>query len=100
MFALHKFFISHARPVPGVLFLDQPSQVYFPSTEHKDENKDLKAVAMIYDFISDCVSKLDGRLQVIIMDHAQLDDPSFTNHVIESWWDEDKNLVPLDWIKK
>ena len=100
MFALHKFFISHSRPVPGFLFLDQPSQVYFPSMEHKDENKDLKAVGMIYDFISDCVSTLGSKLQIIIMDHAQLDESSFTDHVIESWWDEDKNLVPIDWIKK
>ena len=100
MFALHKFFISHSRPVPGFLFLDQPSQVYFPSMELKDENKDLKAVGMIYDFISDCVSTLGSKLQIIIMDHAQLDKSSFTDHVIESWWDEDKNLVPIDWIKK
>ena len=82
------------------LFLDQPSQVYLPSREHKDENKDLKAVGMIYDFILECVSALNGKLQVVIMDHAQLYESSFTDHVVESWWGEDKNLVPLDWIKK
>ena len=100
MFALHKFFILHMRPVPGFLFLDQPSQVYFPSMEQKDENKDLKAVGMIYDFISECVTAMNGKLQIIIVDHAQLDEPSFTDHVIESWWDEDENLVPLNWIEK
>lgn len=100
MFALHKYFILHNRPVPGFLFLDQPSQVYFPSMERKDENKDLKAVGMIYDFIAECVSSMEGKLQVIIMDHAQLDNESFTGHVIESWWEEDNNLVPLDWNKK
>ena len=98
LLALHKFFISHTRPVPGFLFLDQPSQVYFPSMEHKDENKDLKAVGMIYDFISECVSELDGNLQIIITDHAQLKNASFADHVIESWWTDDKNLVPLEWI--
>ena len=30
-FALHYFFINAERPVPRFLFLDQPSQVYFPS---------------------------------------------------------------------
>lgn len=100
MFALHKFFILNMRPVPGFLFLDQPSQVYFPSMEQKDENKDLKAVGMIYDFISECVTAMNGKLQIIIVDHAQLDEPSFTDHVIESWWDEDENLVPLNWIEK
>lgn len=100
MFALHKFFISHSRPVPRFLFLDQPSQVYFPSMEHKDENKDLKAVSLIYNFISEFIAYLDRKFQIIIVDHAQLDEHSFTDHLIESWWDEDKNLVPLDWIKK
>lgn len=100
MLALHKYFITHRRPVPGFLFLDQPSQVYFPSMEKKDENKDLRAVSMIYDFITECVSALDGKLQIIVMDHAQLNEPSFDDNVIESWWEEDKNLVPLDWIKR
>ena len=30
LLGLHKFFASNGRPVPGFLFLDQPSQVYFP----------------------------------------------------------------------
>ncbi len=97
--ALHKYFIGHNRPVPGFLFLDQPSQVYFPSMEQIEENKDLKAVGRIYDFIENQVNSFDGKLQVIIMDHAQLKDASFADHVIDSWWDDSNNLVPIEWIK-
>lgn len=99
MFALQEFFVKHERPVPGFLFLDQPSQVYFPSMEHKDENKDLQAVSKIYQFIYKQVASMAGKAQVIIVDHAQLDDPTFEDNVIESWWDDDKNLVPIEWIK-
>ncbi len=98
LFALHKFFTFHDRPVPGFLYLDQPSQVYFPSMEEKEENKDLEAVSKIYDFIATKVKSMNEKLQVIIVDHAQLNDESFDNSIIESWWDEDKNLIPLEWI--
>lgn len=30
IFSLHKYFINHNRPVPRFIFMDQPSQVYFP----------------------------------------------------------------------
>ena len=102
MFALHKFFINHLRPVPGVLFLDQPSQVYFPSMDKNEENKnpDWEAVKRIYSFIEKQVSALNGKLQVIIVDHARLNIEAFRNNIIENWWPEDNNLVPKDWIKE
>lgn len=100
MFALHKFFINHLRPVPGFLFLDQPSQVYFPSMDENGENKnqDWEAVKRIYSFIEKQVSALNGKLQVIIVDHALLNIDAFKNNIIENWWPEDNNLVPKDWI--
>lgn len=102
MFALHKFFINHLRPVPGVLFLDQPSQVYFPSMDENEENKnpDWEAVKRIYSFIEKQVSALNGKLQVIIVDHARLNIEAFRNNIIENWWPEDNNLVPKEWIKE
>ena len=100
LLALRKYFINHSRPVPGFLFLDQPSQVYFPSMEQIEKNKDLQAVSRIYSFITKMVEELNGKIQVIIVDHAKLDNEAFERRTIESWWDDDKNLVPLDWIKK
>ena len=34
LFSLHKHFIQQHRPVPSFLFLDQPSQAYYPSEQN------------------------------------------------------------------
>lgn len=56
-------------------------------------------VGTLYNFISDRVSELKQKLQVIIVDHANLKNESFRNSVIEDWWNEN-NLIPEDWYKK
>ncbi len=33
LLALHEHFVQERRSVPGFLILDQPTQVYFPSTQ-------------------------------------------------------------------
>lgn len=95
LFALHTFFVRNNRPVPGFLFLDQPSQVYFPP-ETKDKNVDSQEIRAIYSFIFERIKELYPKIQVIIVDHADLDELNFQNAVIERWWDGTK-LVPTDW---
>jgi len=34
--ALHQWFATRSRPVPHFLFLDQPSQIYFPPEKDID----------------------------------------------------------------
>lgn len=97
-FALHKFFIKLHRPVPRFLFLDQPSQVYFPS-ELDEKKTDIKMVNKLYDFIIEQVFALSGELQVIIVDHVNLDNKEFKKKIIENWW-ENNNLVPEEWCKE
>ena len=97
-FALQHYFISTNRPVPNFLFLDQPSQVYFPS-ELDEKQIDWNEVNKIYRFIIDRTIELDGKLQVIIVDHADLKESSFQEFVCENWWADDKNLVPNDWYE-
>lgn len=97
-FALQKYFITSDRPVPNFLFFDQPSQVYFPS-ELDEKNTDWNVVNKMYDFINQRASELGGKLQVIIVDHADLKDENFQSSIIENWWNE-INLVPEDWYKK
>lgn len=97
-FALQKFFIKSNRPVPGFLFLDQPSQVYFPS-ELDEKRTDINMVNKLYDFIIEQVLELSGDLQVIIVDHVNLDNGEFTKRIVEDWWD-DGNLVPTDWYEE
>ena len=100
-FAFQKFFIQHNRPVPAFLFLDQPSQVYFPVTmrELQPGSEDYKAVENIYAFINDRVNEEDGKLQVIVVDHARLQNKIFDKSVIENWHKVDDNLIPSDWLE-
>lgn len=97
-FALQKFFVKSHRPVPRFLFLDQPSQVYFPS-ELDEKKTDIKMVNKLYDFIIQQISDLSGELQVIIVDHVNLDNEEFKKRIVEDWWG-DNNLVPTEWYKK
>lgn len=96
MLGLHKYFIKNSRPVPGFLFLDQPSQVYFPEGS-KEEDMDIQAVSQIYDFIAKCVDELEGKLQVIIVDHAKLETDEFKTDTIEEWRAPNDNLIPIEW---
>ena len=96
-FALHKLFIEGNRPVPNFLFIDQPSQVYFPS-EIEEERTDWDEVNKMYQFIFDRVRALNGAMQVIIVDHANLDNEDFRTHTVDSWLSKDRSLVPNDWI--
>ncbi|WP_103644695.1 DUF3732 domain-containing protein [Campylobacter concisus] len=110
--ALHNFFCSLGNKsiVPSILFLDQPSQVYFP-TSIKDENdefnidrieekkgtntkdEDLKAVTNLFNqLVSFCKTTLKEtgiEPQIIITDHAdklELDSVDFENLVNDRRW--------------
>ena len=96
-FALHKYFIEGKRPVPNFLFIDQPSQVYFPS-ETDEQRTDWDEVNKMYRFIYERVQELNGEFQVIIVDHADLDNDAFRKNTIETWLSKDNSLVPNDWL--
>lgn len=95
LFALHTLFCQQKRPVPRFLFLDQPSQVYFPP-ETNDQDVDSLEIRIIYKFIFDRVKELNPEMQVIIVDHADINEQYFQDAVIEKWWDGTK-LVPFEW---
>ena len=104
--ALHTQFRKTKRPVPGFLFLDQPSQVYFPldfdpqaeaEADAVSQDDRLKVARMLR-VISEVVAELAPDFQVVITDHADLrSDAAFQAAVIEKWWEEGKALVPSDW---
>lgn len=96
-FALQKFFIAANRPVPNFLFLDQPSQVYFPS-EIDEKRTDWNKVKEMYDFVFKRTHAENGKLQVIIVDHADMKDEEFRGHIVEDWHNEN-NLVPCEWYE-
>ncbi|MEG0835733.1 MAG: DUF3732 domain-containing protein [Christensenellaceae bacterium] len=97
LFALHKFFIANKRPVPNFLFIDQPSQVYFPP-ETNDENVDSQEIRAIYKFIFDRAKELAPNMQVIIVDHADIQENWFQESITEKWWADGDALIPKDWL--
>lgn len=101
--ALHKWFVIKARPVPRFLFIDQPSQVYFPqdpeveSAADDSTDDDRQAVAQMYKVCKDLVDALNGKLQVVMTDHADISDSWFQDCIVERWRGGFK-LVPEDWL--
>ena len=105
LLALHRYFIRHRRPVPRVLLLDQPTQAFFPSEKRDDRDRKLSdmrdedqaQVHRIFDLLRDTVDDLAGELQVIVMDHAEMDEGWFTEAVGANNWRDGRGLVPSDW---
>lgn len=100
--ALHRWFVNQKRPVPRFLFLDQPSQVYFPPEKDIDgalesigEN-DRLAVSRMFRFVFDVVKELAPAFQVVITEHADINEPWYQAAIVERWRGG-KKLVPDDW---
>lgn len=100
--ALHKLFVTKHRPVPGLLMLDQPTQVYYPPDPVEDRSlddlvdEDREAVRRMFRLIFRVTEELSPNLQVIITDHADLKEDWFQSSVVERWRGGDK-LVPASW---
>jgi hypothetical protein len=103
-FALHRWFVSRNRPVPRFIFIDQPSQVYFPEDEdwqRQDDGtpgigEDRQKVERMYKLAYDVVQMLGGQLQIIVTDHANINQQWFQDCVVERWREGTK-LVPVAW---
>jgi intergrase/recombinase len=101
--ALHKWFIEQSRPVPGFLILDQPSQVFFPDDVRRAEDEaitdeDRERITALYALILRVIGSLGERLQVVVLDHANLDEDWFQERVVENWRNG-RALVPEGWIR-
>ncbi|MPM93138.1 hypothetical protein SDC9_140274 [bioreactor metagenome] len=102
-FSLHKHFIQAQRPVPRFLIIDQPSQVYFPPEKDIDntgvikESADEIAVKKMFEFMINTTESLQNSFQVIVTDHAYINEDKFKECVSEIWRDGRK-LIPQDWI--
>lgn len=107
--ALHRFFTEVRRPVPRFLFLDQPSQVYFPAdrdVEGKLEvgrdgrpvDEDRAAVLRMFELLRDAVTQLGGDFQIIVTEHADPAVDWYQDAVRERWRGEEA-LIPDSWIE-
>jgi len=100
--ALHEWFTNRNRPAPRFLFLDQPSQVYFPPEKDVDGSMDMvkeddrHAVLRMFKFVFDVVETLKPGFQVVITEHADINEDWYQAAVVERWRGGLK-LVPDDW---
>ncbi len=98
---LHTFLAENARPVPHFLVLDQPSQVYFPPDATGLEalgDDDHASLARVFDALFRFSDETDGGFQVLVLEHADLDDERFADAVVERWRADGQALIPADWI--
>jgi hypothetical protein len=106
--ALHKHFIQRERPVPGFLFLDQPTQVYFPSREvyeategtpedTRSADADIVAVQQMFDLLFTVCEELFPNFQIIVTEHANLEDERFQKALVEEPWFGTSALIPETW---
>jgi len=103
--ALHQWFVQHSRPVPNFLFLDQPSQVYFPPDKDIEDSTALLgdderlAVSEMFSLIFDAVKEVAPGFQVVVTEHADLTEDWYAEAVVEKWRGGAK-LVPADWPRE
>lgn len=107
MLALHHFVSQNQKPMPSFLFLDQPTQVYFPSeqvyksasgsVEDTERDSDLEKVRKLFGMLYRFVMKESPGFQIIVTEHANLRDEWFQDSIVEVPWTKPPALVPDDW---
>ena len=100
--ALHRYFVNQSRPVPRFLMLDQPTQAYFPSEREQESGEfeaedDRQAVRRLFLLIRSVVQELEPNFQVIVADHANLDEDWFQKAVDDNNFRGVK-LIPDSWL--
>lgn len=102
LIGMHDYFTRASRPVPRFLFLDQPSQVYFPA-DHKDPSTedltddDRENLILVYNLLNEFVAESDTGFQIIVTEHADLEEEWFQDAVVERWRGSEA-LIPQSWL--
>lgn len=100
--ALHRWFVEQARPVPRFLMIDQPTQAFYPPDVDDGSVEDIgdadrQAVAGMFELMHEVAQQLAPNLQIIVMDHANLEVEWFQEAIVEEWRHGTK-LVPEAWL--
>jgi hypothetical protein len=101
MIGLHAYFVENRRPVPRFLLLDQPSQVYFPPDSSDDaelDDADHAALVRVFDALFDLTDQAIEGFQVLVLEHADLNNARFRGAVLRRWRAEGDGLIPQSWI--
>lgn len=107
LLALHLFAAQNNRPIPRFLLIDQPTQVYFPSEQvYKDADgsvqkteadADLNAVRRLFELLLKFTQEDVPGFQLIVTEHANLQEQWFQDALVEPPWTKPPALVPEDW---
>lgn len=107
MLGLHELFRSQkGNPVPSLLVLDQPSQVYFLRKLAKEPkeggdptlgDEDVAAVRNVFVTLAHATHSIEG-LQVLVLDHATRDVWGDVDVYQVEEWRDGKALVPKEWL--
>ena len=102
--ALHNWYRSKNRPVPGFLIFDQPSQAHYPPDQDKDisleplQDADSRAVHDLFKLMYEVSKEIGEGFQLIVLDHVHINEDWFKNATVEEWRG-DKFLVPVRWTQ-
>ncbi|WP_334151310.1 DUF3732 domain-containing protein [Hyphomicrobium sp.] len=119
MLALHGIFLARlsGNPVPTFLFIDQPSQVYFPGETFEEivepvggqpgddplgrrKLGDLARTQKIFSALARAQKSFKNRLQIIVLDHADQNAWGDQSNVVapETWRGDTDYLIPRKWL--
>lgn len=100
--ALHRLLRTRERPGPAFVVFDHPTGPYYPENlpigeePQLREEDDRAVVAAMFALLRNVADDLDGALQIIVCDHARLDEPWFEEAEVENWRDG-RGLIPDGW---
>lgn len=107
LLALHRYAANNNQPIPRLLLIDQPTQVYFPSEtiykaadgsiETTETDADLEAVRRLFELLRRFTEVDAPGFQIIVTEHANLRDDWFQAALVEQPWTKPPALVPDDW---
>ncbi|WP_225073711.1 DUF3732 domain-containing protein [Desulfuromonas sp. CSMB_57] len=107
LLSLHQFAAANGRPIPQFLFLDQPTQVYFPSEtaykeadgsfERTEADSDVERVRTLFALLHRFVTELCPGFQIIVTEHANLREEWFQQALAEQPWTKPPALIPEGW---
>jgi hypothetical protein len=110
LLALHEHFLNlRNSPVPQFLFIDQPTQAFFPerwsavdgnpsAPDPSLDTDDMHRVRRVFEALSNAVLRTKKRLQIVVIDHVG--DTAWAGidnvHLVERWRGGSA-LIPHDW---
>jgi tetratricopeptide (TPR) repeat protein len=117
--AIHEYLaLEENRHLPPFSFIviDQPSQVYFPSSNagvnaldaveekraelEQERAQDIVATQKIFEVLSKGIQNAGLNVQIIVLEHADEDIWSGTKHInpVEAWKTKGVGLIPKSWL--